>query len=218
MPSADILLAFLGISILITLAPGPDNLMVLSLSIARGRGPGLAFATGCALGCLTHTLWATLGISALLHTEPALFTALKIAGALYLLWLGIQALRSSPTAAPRDADMKAIPAQVYLRRGFIANAINPKVALFFLAFLRQFSPNGAPLEIVTLGALFALQTTLAFGLIALSSARLGGLLRQHPRTAPWLDRLAGMAFIGLAIHLVLQQDTPGTTTHREVMP
>src|SRR5512147_918383 len=86
---------FLVAAILVTLAPGPDNLMVLSLGMARGRKSGVAFGLGCALGCLNHTLLAALGVSALIAASPPAFTALKIAGGLYLVWLGIQAIRTA---------------------------------------------------------------------------------------------------------------------------
>ena len=100
MPSLDTLLAFLGISVLVTLAPGPDNLMVIGQSLARGRRAGLAFGLGCAAGCLTHIAWATLGIAALVRASAGLFLAFKLAGAAWLVWLGIQALRGGGTLAP----------------------------------------------------------------------------------------------------------------------
>ncbi|WP_158014425.1 LysE family translocator, partial [Thauera phenolivorans] len=99
MPSLDTLPAFLAISIVVTLAPGPDNLMVLGQSLARGRLAGFGLALGCALGCFTHTLWAALGVSAALASSPTAFLMLKLAGAAWLAWLGWQALRNA--AAPR---------------------------------------------------------------------------------------------------------------------
>ena len=87
--------SFLGAAMLITLAPGPDNLMVLSLGMARGRRAGMVFGIGCALGCINHTVLAALGVSALIAASPAAFTALKLAGGLYLVWLGAQAIRSA---------------------------------------------------------------------------------------------------------------------------
>ena len=130
--------AFLIAAAVITLAPGPDNLMVLSLGVARGGRAGIAFGLGCALGCLSHTALAALGISALIATSAGAFTALKIAGGLYLVWLGIQAIRH---ARPLGATAKLPPAEsaaTLFAHGLIANAINPKVILFFLAFLPQF--------------------------------------------------------------------------------
>ena len=143
MPSLDTLLAFLGISVLITLAPGPDNLMVIGQSLARGPRAGLAFGLGCASGCLTHIAWATLGIAALVRASPGLFFAFKLAGAAWLLWLGIQALRSGGTLTPA-AGTPPRPWPRDIARGFVANALNPKVGLFFLAFLPQFTdPAGS---------------------------------------------------------------------------
>lgn len=203
MPSLDTLLAFLGISVLITLAPGPDNLMVIGHSLARGRRAGLAFGLGCAAGCLTHIAWATLGIAALVRASTGLFMAIKLAGAAYLLWLGIQALKSGGSLTPATGT-PARPWQHDLRRGFIANALNPKVALFFLAFLPQFaSPaqGSVSLQMLVLGLVFITQTAAIFSAMAFAAGAIGRLLARRPRVAPWLDRLCGVLFIGLAAHL-----------------
>ena len=211
MPDGDTLLGFLGISILLTLAPGPDNLMVLAHSLAHGRKAGLGIALGCALGCVSHVLWATLGVSATLAASPKAFVALKIAGALYLAWLGIGALRRDrPTTPPRSATTRPRPWHRDLMRGFIANAINPKVALFFLAFMPQFVAAEAghtSLQMAILGAVFMAQTIVIFGAIALAAGGVGRQLRRRPGLGVWLDRLAGVVFIALAIKLVA---SPGT--------
>ncbi|MBS0348384.1 MAG: LysE family translocator [Proteobacteria bacterium] len=204
MPSLDTLLAFLGISVLITLAPGPDNLMVIGHSLARGRRAGLAFGIGCAAGCATHTAWAALGIAALVRTSPALLLAVKLAGAAWLLWLGIQALRSSGGLSPA-AGLPPQPWQRDLRRGFVANALNPKVGLFFLAFLPQFTDPAAgnpSLQMLVFGTVFAAQTVVVFGGLALAAGTIGRLLARRPRLGPWLDRLCGALFIGLALRLL----------------
>ncbi|NLF54944.1 MAG: LysE family translocator [Thauera phenolivorans] len=207
MPSLDTLPAFLAISIVVTLAPGPDNLMVLGQSLARGRLAGFGLALGCALGCFTHTLWAALGVSAALASSPTAFLMLKLAGAAWLAWLGWQALRNA--AAPRldaAATRPAEPWLRYLRRGLIANAINPKVALFFLAFLPQFvrpAAGSATLQMVALGAVFAAQTVLVFGAIALAAGSVGRLIARRPAAGAWLYRGAGLIFLGLALRLAL---------------
>lgn len=200
------LMAFLAVSVLVTLAPGPDNLMVLGQSLARGRMAGFGLAVGCALGCFTHTLWATLGVSAILLASPNAFMALKVAGAAYLVWLGIHALRSAAVAAPRTTGNPELPWRRYVARGFIANAINPKVALFFLAFLPQFArpAHGAvESQMIVLGVVFASQTVLVFGAIAFAAGSIGRMLARRPGFGPWLDRLAGLVFIGLAVQLLL---------------
>jgi threonine/homoserine/homoserine lactone efflux protein len=207
MMPAESLVAFLALSVVITFAPGPDNLMVLGQSLARGPRAGFGLAVGCALGCFTHTLWATLGVSALLLASPNAFFALKLAGAAYLCWLGVQALRSGAgVGAVAEARARPLPWRRYVARGFIANAINPKVALFFLAFLPQFAnpAHGAVAsQMVTLGVVFAAQTVVVFGSIAYAAGRIGVLLARRPRLGPWLDRLAGMIFLGLAANLLL---------------
>lgn len=206
--TATQLLAFLLAALLVTLAPGPDNLAVLSLGMARGRRAGIGFGLGCALGCFTHTVWASLGISAVLAASATAFTVFKLAGAAYLCWLGWQALKSrgaqlSATAGEADAT----PFGVYLRRGFVANAINPKVALFFLAFLPQFVAPGstqAAAQTAFLGFVFALQTVLVFGLIGWFAGLIGTWLQRHANFGRRLDQAAGLLFIGLGLRLATE--------------
>ena len=199
---------FLVAAALITLAPGPDNLSVLSLGLSRGRRAGIGFGLGCALGCFIHTLLATLGVTALIAASDTAFTLLKLAGAAYLVWLGIGALRSPGATLAADAGAAPAddPMRPYLMRGFVANAINPKVALFFLAFLPQFvdpSRGHAAAQTALLGALFAAQTVLIFGAIGWYAGTLGGWLRNRPAVGRWLDRATGVLFIGLGIRLAL---------------
>jgi len=205
MISAEVLLAFLAASALVTIAPGPDNLMVLSVGISRGRAAGIGFGLGCALGCFTHTLWATLGIGAVVLASEATFTTLKMAGAAYLVYIGLMAWRYAGKMALVQIDQGAAePIGVHLRRGFIANVINPKVALFFIAFLPQFvdQTRGAVWpQMLLLGALFAAQTVLIFGSLGWFAGSIGARLQRQPRLAVWLDRCAAAIFIGLALHL-----------------
>lgn len=195
---------FLAAAMLVTLAPGPDNLMVLSLSLARGRKQGVVFALGCAAGCLNHTALAALGVGALIAASPAAFTALKIAGGLYLAWLGIQALRhagSAQAAAAAEGDCRKL-----FLRGLMANAVNPKVVLFFLAFLPQFvdpTRGDAPWQMAALGLIFTVQGAMLFGLIGLGGGHLGQVLSRNPAIKPWLDRVAGITFIGIGARLAL---------------
>lgn len=197
--------AFLAAAVLITVAPGPDNLMVLALGMARGRSAGMAFGLGCAVGCLSHTMLAALGISALIAASASAFAAIKIVGGGYLLWLGVQALRKTrPTGAgepPPEPGLRRLFA-----RGLLANAINPKVILFFLAFLPQFVNAGrghAGWQMAQLGIVFTLQAALIFGAIGWSAGRLGQWLARRPSVGVWLDRIAGGIFVALGLRLIV---------------
>lgn len=204
MPSSDQLLGFLLASCVLIAAPGPDNLCVLSLGVSRGRRAGVGFAVGCAIGCLTHTLWAVIGIAALIAASQTAFTLLKVAGAAYLLYLGVGTLRSSGTFAgsPDGANggQPATRMAPYVLRGFLANALNPKVALFFLALLPQFMDPAQPAapQAASLGGLFCLLTVVAFGALGLYAGIAGQWLAQRAGVARWLDRAAGCVFIALA--------------------
>ena len=205
MISTEILLAFLAASTLVTIAPGPDNLMVLSVGISRGRSAGIGFGLGCALGCFVHTLWATLGIGTVVLASESTFTTLKMAGAAYLVYIGINAWLNAGKMALITLDPgSSEPISAHLRRGFIANVINPKVALFFIAFLPQFvdQTRGAVWpQMLLLGALFAAQTVVIFGSLGWSAGSIGVRLQQQPKLAVWLDRCAGTIFFALALHL-----------------
>ena len=197
--------AFLVAAVLITLAPGPDNLMVLSLGVARGREAGIAFGLGCALGCLSHTALAALGISALIAASAGAFAALKIAGGLYLVWLGIQALKNARPLGATAPDLPAESAKKLFAKGLIANAINPKVILFFLAFLPQFvaaGRGGAAWQTAQLGAVFTLQAALIFGAIGGFAGGVGAWLTRRPQAGTWLDRLAGGIFVLIGLKLI----------------
>jgi len=203
--SSSQLLPFVAASVLLTLAPGPDNLLVLALGMARGRRQGVAFGLGCAAGCLNHTALAALGVGALIVASDLAFGALRVAGGLYLIWLGVQAIRH---AAPADAQRLSIPADScarLFRRGLLASAINPKVVLFFLAFLPQFvqaERGDAAWQIVQLGVVFTLQVAVVFGLIGAFAGALGERLARRPAVAMWLDRLAGGLFLLLGLRLL----------------
>lgn len=197
--------AFLLAAMAITVAPGPDNLMVLSLGMARGRRAGMAFGLGCAAGCLSHTALAAIGLSAVIAASATAFTALKIVGGLYLMWLGVQAWRSRGTirlaadaAAPRGLG-------ALFAKGIVANAVNPKVILFFLAFLPQFVDAGrgdVGWQTAQLGALFTVQGAVLFGAFGWFAGIVGQRLARTPTAGVWLDRVAGSVFILLGARLI----------------
>ena len=213
MLAEHLLLPYIAASMVCIASPGPDSLTVLSLGLARGRRDAMQFALGVGTGCLTHTLWAALGVAALVAASEQLFTSIKLAGAAYLLWLGVGALRSRGALAAGQlaGTSDARPARRGWQRflnGFINNSLNPKVMLFFIAFLPQFvDPALGPVshQMLQLGAGFALMTATSYVLLGAASGRVGELLRRRPGLALALDRAVGVLFIGLAARLVLTQ-------------
>ena len=196
---------FLAAAVLITLSPGPDNMMVLSVGITKGRARGIAFGIGCALGCLFHTVLAAVGVSAIIAASPTAYTALKVAGGLYLIWLGIGALRSRGGARV-GADASNETSKQLFFKGLLANAINPKVVLFFLSFLPQFvvaARGDANWQIASLGVIFTAQAVVLFGLLGYFSGAIGQWLNRTPKAGMWLDRVAGAVFVGLGLRLIV---------------
>jgi len=200
---ADLLL-FLSLSVGVTIAPGPDNLQVLARSLSQGRPAGIAAALGFASGCLFHTTLAVLGVAALLKASPMAFDAIRLAGAAYLMWLAVQVLRSrggfSPAGGPSAQGLWRVFGQSVL-----ANMLNPKVTLFFLVFLPQFVNPwiGHPdWQMLWLGVIFMVQAAVVFCLIAWFAGLVGQLLRRRPQVGVWLDRLAGLIFLFLAVRIV----------------
>lgn len=205
MLSPEQFFAFLLAALLITASPGPDNLMVLGMGISKGRRQGMAFGLGCALGCLSHTVLAVAGVSALIAASPLAFTALKVCGGLYLVWLGVLALRSrGGTQVRAVTDSEPSLMRLFLK-GVFANAINPKVVLFFLSFLPQFvvAEHGqVGLQIALLGLTFTAQAALLFGLLGYFSGAIGQWIQRQPRVGLWLDRVAGAVFVALGLRLL----------------
>ncbi|GAB3453340.1 LysE family translocator [Massilia terrae] len=199
---------FLAAAMLITVSPGPDNMMVLGTGISKGRLRGMAFGLGCALGCLSHTLLATIGVSALIAASPLAFTALKVAGGLYLVWLGLQALRSRGGARTASAGGSEDSLSSLFAKGLLANAINPKVVLFFLSFLPQFvvpAHGHANLQTAALGLIFTAQAAVLFGLLGFFSGAVGQWLARRPSAGMWLDRVAGGIFVALGLKLIVSR-------------
>jgi threonine/homoserine/homoserine lactone efflux protein len=208
MLSAEQFFGFLLAASVITVAPGPDNMMVLSIGMAKGRLPGIAFGLGCALGCLSHTLLAVLGVSALIAASPEAFTALKVCGGLYLVWLGVNALRSAGGASVGKASNdRQSPRKLFLK-GIVANAINPKVILFFLSFLPQFVVPGhgsVTAQMGWLGIIFTVQAGVIFGLLGYFSGTVGQWINTSPRLGTAMDRLTGVIFVGLGLRLIVSR-------------
>jgi threonine/homoserine/homoserine lactone efflux protein len=199
------LLLFLVASIAVTVAPGPDNLQVLARGMAQGRRAGVVAALGFSVGCLFHTMVAAVGLAAVLRSSPLAFQVIKYAGAAYLIWIGIQALRARGGLA-QAAGVEPVPLRRVFRQSVLGNMMNPKVTLFFLVFLPQFvhaDAAHAGWQMLLLGAVFMLQTAVVFSLFGLCAGWLGAWLRRRPGAGRWLDRLAGAVFVGLGIRIAL---------------
>jgi threonine/homoserine/homoserine lactone efflux protein len=168
MLSANVIGVFILASVALALAPGPDNMFVLTQSAMSGRAAGLFVTLGLCTGIVAHTAAVTLGVAALLQASAVAFTGLKIIGATYLVVLAWLAFRAGPVEESAANASATRPGAMYLR-GVIMNVTNPKVAIFFLAFLPQFTDperGSVTLQLVTLGILFMTVTLLVFGSIA----------------------------------------------------
>lgn len=198
---------FLLASILLTLAPGPDIIQVLTRSITQGRRAGIAATLGFASGVLFHTILAVLGIAVLIRSSPLAFGIVKYAGAAYLAYIGLRSLTNrGGFALQKD---KEITLSLIYKQSVIGNALNPKVTFFFLSFLPQFVDSHAvhiEVQMLVLGAIFMLQTILVFGLIALLSGWIGDCLKTQPRIVNRLNFFAGCVFIGLGLHIVWSEN------------
>ena len=200
-------IAFFGAAALLALAPGPDNVFVLMQSAMRGRAAGLRVVLGLCTGLLVHTAAVALGLATVFAASALAFNLLKLAGAAYLLGLAWQAWRAPPTTAAGAAAEAPSAAQLY-RRGIVMNVTNPKVSIFFLAFLPQFvtfERGQVGMQVAMLGALFMLATLLVFGAIALAAGTLRQALLASPRAEVVVNRLAALVFVALAVRLALVQ-------------
>jgi threonine/homoserine/homoserine lactone efflux protein len=201
----DTLLTFVVASALLSFAPGPDNIFVLMQSALHGRRAGIFITLGLCTGLLVHTALVAVGVAALLMVSATAFLILKLVGASYLVYLAVKALRASASPLPRERASPLTAAGYYLR-GILMNLSNPKVAIFFLAFLPQFARPDAgsvTLQLIVLGALFIAVALIVFSLIAVLAGWLAGALAQSAKAQIVLNRLAALVFFGLAARLAL---------------
>lgn len=201
----DTALPFFAASVVLALAPGPDNVFVLLHSAAHGRRAGLVVVLGLCSGLLFHTAAVALGLAAVFAASATAFLVLKLVGAAYLVWLAWQSWRA-PVGAESASATPALSAGTAFRRGVLMNVTNPKVAIFFMAFLPQFTnpAQGSMVgQIMQLGALFMLAALITFSAIAFFAATVGQKLLRSPRAQHWLNRTASVVFIGLAMRLAM---------------
>lgn len=200
-------LLFLVASVVVILTPGQDMILVMSRSVTHGTRAGLATAAGVSAGLIGHTLLATVGLGALLRTSEWLFTAIKLVGAAYLLYLGAQLLLTRSAHLAAEAVATHSYARLFLT-GAMSNISNPKIAVFYFAFLPQFiAPEAAhpTLIIFVLGLAFASLTFLIKGPVAVFAGSLSAWFRSHPAALVWLYRCSGLVMGALAIRLALSR-------------
>ncbi|MGV8891402.1 MAG: LysE family translocator [Burkholderiaceae bacterium] len=196
---------FLAAAATVTLAPGPDNIYVLTRGITQGKKAGLIAALGFSSGLIFHTLLAVLGFAAMIKASPITYDVIRYAGAAYLVYLGVRTLRSGTIVKMDTSAAQVAPHNIYLQ-SVIANILNPKVTLFFISFLPQFvnpQAGNVAAQMLLLAGLFILVTLCIFGGIAFFSGIVGAYLQRNAIASLYLNRLAGCAFIGLGIRIAL---------------
>jgi threonine/homoserine/homoserine lactone efflux protein len=200
-------LLFVVASLVLIITPGQDMILVMSRSIAQGAAAGVATAAGVSVGLVGHTILATLGLGAILRTSEWLFLALKLVGAAYLLYLGLQLLRTrSHELAVASGAPRSLMRLFF--DGALSNVSNPKIAVFYFAFLPQFVLPGAShptLSVFVLGLLFAGLTFLVKGPVGMGAGLLSGWLRRHPSALTYLYRTSGAVLVGLGIKLAFER-------------
>jgi len=200
-------LLFIFASLVLIVTPGQDMILVMSRSIARGSAAGVATAAGVSVGLVGHTILATLGLGAILRTSEWLFVALKLAGAAYLVYLGIQLIRAAKHELAVSADAPRSLWRLFFD-GALSNISNPKIAVFYFAFLPQFVLPGAThptLSVFVLGLVFAGLTFLVKGPVGLGAGLLSCWLRSRPKVIAWLHRTSGAVLIGLGLKLAFER-------------
>lgn len=199
-----ILLAFIGTAITLTLAPGPDILFVIAQSIAQNKKAGIATALGLCSGLLVHITAAAVGISALIYQSSLAFSIVKYAGAIYLLYLAWQAFRSRENIASPLESQTTMQYTALYKKGIIMNLLNPKVSLFFLALLPQFTHDAVVpvnIQMLIFGVIFLLQALVVFSFVSVLASKAGRIITNNPTVSKQMNRIQGIlfTFIGLQI-------------------
>lgn len=202
------LLLFLAASVVVIVAPGPDNILVLTRGVTLGRRAALVSAAGASVGLVGHSLFAAAGLSAILARSAAAYSVVKYAGAAYLIYLGARALLDRERFVLLDGGASPLGLRRVFGQAVASNLLNPKIAAFFLAYLPQFAdPSSGPIasQLLVLGLAFATMTWILFSVIAHFSGALGGWLRSRPKLANGLSWLTGGVLVALGLRLALPE-------------
>jgi len=200
-------IAFFGVSVLLGISPGPDNIFVMVQSATHGKRAGMMVVLGLCTGLIGHTAAVALGLAAVFAASETAFVVLKTLGAAYLAYLAWGAFRAPASSGEGPKAQSLQPRQLYVR-GIVMNLTNPKVVFFFLAFLPQFvdaSRGAIALQLGQLGFIFMVATLVTFGAVSYFAATLGERLRGSARAQIWMNRIAGTVFAGLALKLAVSQ-------------
>ena len=206
MPEKAAFFTFLLAALMLNIAPGPDMLYVIGRSVGQGRRAGIVSALGVFVGCWVHILAAAFGIAALLRSSPLAFNLVRYAGAAYLIYLGIRMVVKRTDLSSQQLEPEKLGS--IFRQGAITNMLNPKVAIFFLAFLPQFIDarrGSVVLQILFLGLIFNVGGTLVNLAVAYAGGTLGELLRRNQRWARLQQWFTGLVFVGLGLRLAWQR-------------
>ena len=200
------LVLFLTASLVVIVAPGPDNILVLTRGVAQGRGAALVSAAGASLGLVVHSVFAAAGLSALLAQSALAFSVVKYVGAAYLIYLGVRALVDREGFALTRGEAPLGLGKVFAQ-AVASNVLNPKIAVFFLAYLPQFADPATgrtAIQLLAFGLTFALLTLAVFSALAVFSGTIGSWLRSRPKLAGGLGWLTGAVLISLGLRLAFQ--------------
>ncbi|MEN3275780.1 MAG: hypothetical protein V7631_1570 [Massilia sp.] len=195
--------------LLLNIMPGPDSLLIMTRSATQGWRAGCTAALGTGAGTLVHIFAAALGLSALLATSSTAFTVVKLVGAAYILYMAVGLLLSRKKTGEAAAPMlPPLPYRTIFAQGFLTNVLNPKVAIFFLAFVPQFISADAPnkaLAFIVLGCIFNFNGMLWCGALAVATAKASARLKLAPAVSLWLNRATGGLFVWLGVKLALSK-------------
>ena len=204
MPELSVLLTFCIATLTLTLSPGPSNLYIMACTLGQGAKAGIAAASGMAIGSLIYVALTALGLAAIIVYSPIFFTLLKVAGAAYLVVLGVQSITRASVSVPARGNDK--PTRKILKQSLAVELTNPKTALFFLAFLPQFTQaEGADIttQLAILGVLYTILALASDLLVVTLCQRLNSLLTHSPRVAYWQDITAGTVLLGLGLFILI---------------
>lgn len=203
----DQFILFTASAFALNLTPGPDMLFTTASGLKQGPQAGVVAALGIFTGCLVHVLFAIIGVTAIFKTSALAFDILRYIGAAYLLWIGFRSFRAEAADLSRP-HVKAASLFTVYRRGMLTNIFNPKVAIFFIAFLPQFvniAHGSIALQIFILGFMVNLTGLICNGAVGIFSGGAGRMLLQKPKAAKWISRISGSIFIGIGLRLAFME-------------